>query len=119
MVEERKRNGLAIAYYSWKQNVTYNKQTCKFEKSLKGIDLIVTRDGRELAFEKWEEIALKYVTENDLSDLLSQIEEYVKDNCKWLKKGEIRRYALDCMLHESYKKWDDFMIQETMILRKE
>lgn len=111
--------GLAIAFYVWKQNVTYNKQTFKFEKSIKGIDLIHTCDGRELGLSEWEELALKYVAEADLSDLLSQIEEYVKNNCKWLKKGEIRRYALDCLLHESYKKWNDFMVQETMILRKE
>ena len=117
MVKDGER--LAIAFYTWRQGVTYNKQTYKFEKTNKGVDYIHTRDGREVTLAEWEELALKYVTEADLSDLLSQIEEYVKNNCKWLKKGEIRRYALDCLLHESYKAWDDFMVQETLILRKE
>lgn len=104
-------NGLAIAYYEWHQEINYDKTTYKFIKG-KGVDNIRTVDRRLFKPKEWEEKALEYVKENGLEDLYQQIREYVK-GYPWLKKrDEVTQHALDCLLHESYKKWDDFNFQE-------
>ena len=106
-------NGLAVAYNEWSQEIIYNRQTYKFEKG-NGIDKIRTHDGRLFSPEEWEEKALEYVRKNNLEDLYQQVREYVK-GYPWLKKREeITRHALDCLLHESYLKWDDFVLQEKL-----
>ena len=103
--------GLAKAFYVW-------QSPCKGDTK-KPVEFIYTRDNREIARDEWCRIALEMITQADLSDLLRQIEEYVQKNCMWVKTTELREYSMDCLLKGSYKKWDDFMEQETMILRKE
>ena len=109
-------NGLAIAYYEWHQEITYDKTTYKFIKG-KGIDHIRTVDRRLFKPKEWEEEALEFVRDNHLEDIYSQVLNYVKANHKWFKrKEEIVQHALDCLLHESYLHWEDFNIQETLQL---
>lgn len=105
-------NGLAIAYNEWSQEITYNRATYKFEKG-NGIDRIRTHDGRLFKPEEWEAEAMKYVADNHLEDLLEQIKAYVKDNFAYSRK-EVTHRALSCLLHESYLKWDDFVLQERL-----
>lgn len=107
-------NGLAVAYNEWSQEIIYNRQTYKFEKG-KGIDRIRTHDGRLFSPEEWEAEVMKYVADNHLEDLLKQIKEYVKANFMYAKR-DITHRALSCLLHESYKKWEDFAVQEKLKL---
>lgn len=105
---------LAIAYHEWSQEITYDRQTYKFIKG-KGVDKIRTRDGRLYTPDEWIEKALEYVKENHLGDLYLQVKDYVIHNHLW-QKNNATEHALDCLLHESYKHWNDFHIQETLKL---
>lgn len=108
-------NDLAIGYYTWSQEITYNRETYKFEHG-KGKDYIHTVGGKEYEPSKWMELVEKYIADNDLSDLLEQIMAYVKVNCLWVKHKDLKQYAADCLLHESYKSWNDFVLQEKLKL---
>ena len=106
--EVRHMRGLAKAYYVWKSP---SKGDIR-----KPIELIHTKDGREIARDEWCRIALEMIIQCDLSDLLKQIEEYVQKNCLWVKTSELREYSIDCLLKGSYKKWDDFHYQERLLI---
>lgn len=106
---------LAIAYFEWHQEITYNRHTYKFEKG-KGIDMIRTRGGELYSPDAWMQAALGYIKKSGKTDLYLQVKEYVIKNHLWLKKGEVIQHSLDCILHESYKHWDDFSYQERLKL---
>lgn len=104
---------MAIAYYEWSQEITYDRNTYKFVKG-KGKDLIRTRGGELYAPDEWVKKIFTFVKANDLEDLYLQIKEYVHRTCPWVKQSDEVQYALDCLLHESYLKWDDFCYQERL-----
>lgn len=106
-------NNLAIAYHEWSQEIKYDNDTHKFIHG-KGIDKIRTVSGELYEIDKWCLKALEYIKEKDLEDVYSQVRVFVTNNCMWLKYSEIEAYALDCMLHESYKEWEDFSYQERL-----
>ena len=108
-------NNLAIAYHEWSMQVTYDNDLNKFVHG-KGIDKIRTVGGETYDEDKWVVKVLDYIEKDNLSDLFNQVREYVKTNCKWLKHNEIEQYAMNCLLHESFKKWDDFCFQEELKL---
>ena len=56
---------------------------------------------------EWYERAEKMVTENGDKDLLDAIIRRVKKNCVWLKEGQHKGYALECLIRGSYKAWND------------
>jgi len=103
---------LAIAYHEWSQEITYDRNTYKFIKG-KGKDYIRTRGGELYTPDEWISKAFEYVKEHDLGDLYIQVKEYVIHNHLW-QKNNATEHALDCLLHESYKHWDDFNYQERM-----
>lgn len=107
---------LAIAYFEWHPVVTYNRETYKFEHGKKGIDYIQTVGGDLYEPTEWINLALDYMQKNNLLDLFSQVKEYVRVNCLFVKPKELNQYAADCVLHESYKKWADFTYQEKLKL---
>lgn len=108
-------NELAIAYFKFNQEVIYNKQTYKFEHG-KGRDYIHTVGGKDYPPAEWIQIAEQWIGQHRLNDLYSQIQEYVKNNCPWVKHKELRQYSADCLLHDSYMHWDDFHYQEDLKL---
>ena len=108
-------NDLAIAYHEWSQEIKYDNDTHKFIHG-KGVDKIRTRGGELYSSDEWALKALEYIHTNDLKDIYSQVQEFVTKNCMWFKYSEIELYALDCVLHESYKKWDGFNYQERLNL---
>ena len=62
-------------------------------------------DGREIEISQWKEEAVKV---DGLTELYEAIKSYVS-NYAWLKKTEeVEMYAMECMLHGSYKHWKDF-----------
>lgn len=109
------RNELAIAYLEYRSTVIYNRETNKFEKG-KGKDYVRTCGGKTYEIAEWMTLANAYIDENGLKDLFLQIREYVKNTCLWVKPKELDRYSADCLLHESYKHWKDFAIQERLLV---
>lgn len=81
-------------------NGTYSRQMI-------GENFIETKRGL-IREDEWTELAFQAVKESDDLPLLRAVEEHVKKHCLWLKKGEIRQYALECVLGGAYKAWDDF-----------
>lgn len=108
-------NDLAIAYFKWGQEITYNKQTYKFEHG-KGKDYIHTVGGIDYEPDKWMKLVEKWIADKKLDDLYLQIQEYVRNNCPWVKHKELKQYSADCLLHDSYMAWKDFNYQEKMKL---
>lgn len=107
-------NDLAIGYFEYAVEQKYDKNTGKFVKG-KGIDKIRTCGGDLYTTEEWTKKAFDYVKEHELGDLYMQVKEYVIENHPWAKK-EATVHALDCLLHESYKHWEDFVYQEKLKL---
>ena len=100
-------NNLAIAYHEWSQQIEYDNNTHKFIHG-KGIDKIRTIGGELYDSKEWVNLAFEWVRIHNRCEWYQQVKKYVTDNCLWLKADEIEQYALDCMLHESYRKWNDF-----------
>lgn len=59
-----------------------------------------------LRMDEWEKIAFEVVEENGDLPLLEAIMEHVRDRCRFIKKKDLKVYALDCLLNESYKAWE-------------
>jgi hypothetical protein len=102
---------LAIAYHIWQSPTKEEVAGGKKHK-----EYVHTRDGRNFTADEWERICLEKITQADKGDLLEQIKEYTQRECVWLKKDEVLRYSIECLLNEAYKKWDDFTYQERLKL---
>lgn len=102
---------LAIAYYVWaaptRAEITGGKRHKEY---------VQTHDGRVIPADEWERICLDVIEQANKGDLLEQIKDYTQRECVWLKKDEIQRYSIGCLLNEAYKKWDDFTYQERLML---
>ena len=96
--------GLAKAYYVWQ-----SPTKAELAEGKKHIEFVLTKDGRKMPVEEWEQKCLEMIIQGDSSGFLKRIEEYVHHNFLWVKKGEIRRFSIDCFLKGSYKHWKDFM----------
>ena len=103
-------NNLAIAYHEWSQQIEYDNNTHKFIHG-KGIDRIRTVGGEIYDSKEWVKAAFEWVKIHNRCEWYRQVYRYVTDNCMWLTFNEIEEYALDCMLHESYLKWEDFKLE--------
>lgn len=103
--------GLAKAYYVWQ-----SPTKAELAEKKKHVEYVHTHDGRNIPVGEWERMCLEMITQADLRALLEQIEEYVQKNCLWVKSGELRRYAIGCLLNESYRSWDGFTYQERLML---
>ena len=104
-------NDLAIAYFEWHQEITYDRNTYKFVKG-KGVDMIRTRGGELYSPDAWMQQALAEVKKSGQTDLYVQVREYVTKNHLWVGKGQIILHSLDCFLSDAFKKWEDFNYQE-------
>lgn len=109
------KHDLAIAYHEWSQEIRYSNESHNFIHN-KGVDNIRTVGGKLYTSDEWVLEVLDYIKANHLESLYHQVREFVTENCMWLKYSQIEEYALDCMLHESYKKWEDFHYQEELNL---
>lgn len=71
-----------------------------------GVEYARTKEGL-IPQSEWYEKAEKAVTESGDKDLLDAIIEHVKENCAWLKDGQHKGYALECLIRGSYEAWND------------
>lgn len=102
---------LAKAYYVWQ-----SPTKAEIADKKKHIEYVHTHDGRDIPVDEWEDICLEMIAQADLSDLLREIEERCQRECLWVKQSELQRYAIGCLLNESYRKWEGFTYQERLML---
>lgn len=63
----------------------------------------------EFTPEKWLEVTLQIIQENQQTELLEKIKEYVRNNCVWLKnEKEIEEHSVSCLTSGAYMYWNDF-----------
>lgn len=66
--------------------------------------------------EEWKKQALSAIETEGESDLLERIKAYCRVHCAWLRKEEeIEEHAAECLCSRTYRYWEDFENDETII----
>ncbi len=90
-------------------------------KITKSAEYYNTPVGR-LEIGEWKKRAEEAAAQDGLEDLLAKIKDHCKEHCAWLKnKGDLELYAIECLVSEAYKHWNDFDFEKLgqMMKRKD
>ena len=58
---------------------------------------------------EWKQKTMDAIRAAEETEILEKIKQYCKKHCFWLRKEtELEEYAMDCLVHRSYLKWNNF-----------